>query len=326
MPSTQWSTARIPVDRNSHSGVCTVRAGSRITARGITSSWRSISLTLIRALVTPAMALNSPPAIVVGTLIWRTLGAFIGGATPLWTRILSISSTVRTLLARQSCTALAPSVIEPPPTVTIRSAPASRAISAASITACRGVCGGMWSNRPANRLPSARRTLAISSVVRFSVPLTMRKTRSASRRRASSATVSAAGLPNTTVSMAPNATRPDCSMSFSFDRLARDAPRRQHKILKAPGRAASCSFSQLVASPIWRPQKLDTGLFFCSRTVHTTKSPSETYLVPAELDRLGRDVDPIEAGGVFAQDLALDLKGQIDVILLFQIVRQLERH
>jgi hypothetical protein len=39
----------------------------------------------------------------------------------------------------------------------------------------------------------ARRTLAISSVVRFSVPLTIRKTRSASRRRASSATVSAVG-------------------------------------------------------------------------------------------------------------------------------------
>jgi len=33
----------------------------------------------------------------------------------------------------------------------------------------------------------ARRTFVISSVVRFSVPLTMRKTRSASRRRASSA-------------------------------------------------------------------------------------------------------------------------------------------
>src|SRR6476620_5021176 len=78
----------MPVDRNSHSGVCTVMAGSRIAARGITSSWRSISLILVRALVTPAMALNSPPAIVVGTLIWRTAGAFIGGVTPLWVRIL----------------------------------------------------------------------------------------------------------------------------------------------------------------------------------------------------------------------------------------------
>src|SRR6266446_7539287 len=94
---------------------------------------------------------------------------------PLTGRRPSIASALRTSLARHSCTALAPSVVEPPPTVTIRSAPASRAISAASITACRGVCGGMWSNRPANRLLSARRTLAISSVVRFSVPLTIRK-------------------------------------------------------------------------------------------------------------------------------------------------------
>jgi hypothetical protein len=71
-----------------------------------------------------------------------------------------------------------------------------------------------------------RRTLAISSVVRFSVSLTIRKTRSASRRRASSATVPAAVLPNTTVSIAPKGTRPDCSISFYSDRLARDAPRR----------------------------------------------------------------------------------------------------
>ncbi|SRR6266851_6502131 len=34
-----------------------------------------------------------------------------------------------------------PAMIEPPPTVTMRSAPVSRAVSAASITACRGVCG-----------------------------------------------------------------------------------------------------------------------------------------------------------------------------------------
>ncbi len=73
----------MPVDSHSHSGVCRVTAGSRITARGITRSWRSISLTLVRWLVTPASALNSPPAIVVGTLIWRTEGAAISGTTPL---------------------------------------------------------------------------------------------------------------------------------------------------------------------------------------------------------------------------------------------------
>ena len=98
-------------------------AGSRMVARGITRGWRSISLTLVRSLVTPAMEVNSPPAIVVGTLIWRTVGAFIGGETPPAARILSMPSTVVTSLARQSCTALAPSVIEPPPTVTMRSAP-----------------------------------------------------------------------------------------------------------------------------------------------------------------------------------------------------------
>src|SRR6266478_8094331 len=43
--------------------------------------------------------------------------------------------------------------------------------------------------------------------------------------------------------------------------------------------------------------------------------------VPAELGGLRCDVDPVEAGDVFAQDLALDLEGQIDVVFLFQILR-----
>src|SRR5437867_1844333 len=116
-------------------------------------------------------------------------------------------------LARHSCTALAPSVTDPPPIVTIRSACASRAIVAASITAWRGVCGGIWSKTPATRLPSARRTLATASVLRLSVPLVIRNTRSAPRRRTSSATASAAGRPNVTDSIAPNATRPDCGMA-----------------------------------------------------------------------------------------------------------------
>jgi hypothetical protein len=33
--STAWSTARMPVDSHSHSGVATVTAGSRITEVGI---------------------------------------------------------------------------------------------------------------------------------------------------------------------------------------------------------------------------------------------------------------------------------------------------
>ncbi len=66
-----------------------------------------------------------------------------------------------------ACTALAPSVIEPPPTVTIRSAPASRVISAASITACRGVCGGMWSNRPAMRIDELGVPVLFTEAARF---------------------------------------------------------------------------------------------------------------------------------------------------------------
>src|SRR5439155_1395382 len=138
--------------------------------------------------------------------------------------------------ARHSCTALAPSVTEPPPTVAIRSAPASRAISAASMTAWRGVCGGIRSNTPAQRLPSARRTLAISSVARFSVPLVIRKTRSAAQRRTSSATASAAGRPNVTASMLPNAIRPACSM------------------VRPPG-CRVASYHQTAARPLMTPEE-----------------------------------------------------------------------
>ncbi len=84
-----------------------------MVARGITSGCRSISFCRLASLVTPAIEENSPPAMVVGTLIWRTVGGCIAGETPPWVRIVSMPSDVVTLLARQSCTALAPSVIEP---------------------------------------------------------------------------------------------------------------------------------------------------------------------------------------------------------------------
>ncbi len=71
--------------------MCTVIAGSRIAARGIVNPCRSSSFTRVAALVTPAAPLNSPPAIVVGTLIWRTPGGASGGATPFTTRMLSIA-------------------------------------------------------------------------------------------------------------------------------------------------------------------------------------------------------------------------------------------
>ena len=59
----------MPVDSHSHSGVCSVTAGSRITADGTIEGWRNNSFTRVRSSVTPAMALNSPPESVVGTLI-----------------------------------------------------------------------------------------------------------------------------------------------------------------------------------------------------------------------------------------------------------------
>ena len=169
------------------------------------------------------MAENSPADSVVGTVICRIVGALHGGGLPSTGRSVSIASGVRMSLARQSCTALAPSVIDPPPTVTMRSAPSPRACSAAAMTALRGVCGGMRSNVPTQRLPSARRTFSISSVCWFSVPLTIRSTRCASC--ASSATAWAAGMPNSTCSIWLNTTRPDCSMWMS-SRLTQERVQR----------------------------------------------------------------------------------------------------
>src|SRR3954471_12589051 len=201
----------MPVESHSHSGVCAPSQGSRITARGINSGWRRASLTLVFSLVTPAVAENSPPAIVVGTLIWRTVGSLSCGGAPRPDLIRSMSSGLRTSLARQSWTALAPSVIEPPPMVTMRSAPAVRAWSAAATTAARGVCGGIASKVPTQRGPSAWRIFSISSVSRFSVPLTMRNARCAPSRSNCSTIAPDAGRPNTTSSIAPNTTRPLCT-------------------------------------------------------------------------------------------------------------------
>src|SRR5262249_23666793 len=140
------------------------------------------SLTRCRSSVTPAMALNSPADNVVGTVTCGTEGGLHGGGPttpsgPFTGRYWSSVSVLRMSFAKQSCTAFAPSVTEPPPIVTIRSAPASRAIAAASITGRGGVCGSIRSNRPAKWLPSARRTFATSSVVRLRVPLAITNTR-----------------------------------------------------------------------------------------------------------------------------------------------------
>ena len=70
---------------------------------------------------------------------------------------------------------------------------------------------------------------------------------------------------------------------------------------------------------------ISTGRGWLHR-VDSDGSPCEAYPVLAELGRLCRDVDPVQAGGIFAQDLPLDIEGQIHVVLLFQVLRQLERH
>ena len=61
------------------------------------------------------------------------------------------------------------------------------------------------------RGPSPRRMFSISSVWRFSVPLTIRKARFAPSRFNCSTIASDAGRPNTTSSIAPNTTRPLCT-------------------------------------------------------------------------------------------------------------------
>ena len=50
--------------------------------------------------------------------------------------------------------------------------------------------------------------------------------------------------------------------------------------------------------------------------VAVLRSPSGADPVPAQLGRLRRDLDPVEASGISPQDLTLDLECQIDVVLL----------
>ena len=158
-------------------------------------------------------------------------------------------SMVEISLARQSCTALAPSVIEPPPTVTMRSALASRAWLAAAITAARGVCAGIASKMPAQRAPIAWRIFAISPVSRCSVPLTIRKARCAPSRSSCSTMASAAWRPNTTSSMAPNTTRPLCTPvlpgTFCCSRQSSEGSSGRHA--RRSGAAGSALSPQLSA-------------------------------------------------------------------------------
>ena len=76
MSSTAWSTARMPVDRNSHSGVCIVARGSSSTLCGIISGSAKLSFTLRAVSVQPADAVYSPADNVVGIATVRTASAW----------------------------------------------------------------------------------------------------------------------------------------------------------------------------------------------------------------------------------------------------------
>jgi hypothetical protein len=81
MSSTAWSTARMPVDRNSHSGVWSVARGSSTTLVGIISGWPKLSFTCRTVSVQPADAVYSPADRVVGTVTVRTAGGRVCGRT-----------------------------------------------------------------------------------------------------------------------------------------------------------------------------------------------------------------------------------------------------
>jgi hypothetical protein len=55
-------------------------------------------------------------------------------------------------------------------------------------------------------------------------------------------------------------------------------------------------------------------------------SQFDAYPILAEFCLLRRDVNPIQTRGIFAENLALDLQGQIDAVLFFDVVGQLKRH
>ena len=131
--------------------------------------------------VTPEIALNSPPDRVVGIVICGIDGPIsVPPSTLLPLRSSSILRTSVILFEIQSAIALAASVKDPPPNVTIRSAFFSIARFVAATTSFRGVCGDISKNSPTHLFPRLLRILSISSVLRFKVPLANRKTRLAS--------------------------------------------------------------------------------------------------------------------------------------------------
>ena len=157
--------------------------------------WRSISLTLVASLVTPAIAVNSPPAIVVGTLIWRTVGGVHRRRDAARRRgSCRCHPTVADVIGEAKLHRLGAvgdrAAADGDDQVGLggarlfgsrRSRPRA-ACAAASRRRCRR-----------SALPSALRIFSISSVSRSSVPLTIRKARLAPSRSICSTTASRGG-------------------------------------------------------------------------------------------------------------------------------------
>ena len=131
------------------------------------------------------------------------------------TRILSMPSAVRISLARQSCTALAPSVIEPPPIVTMRSALAARACSAAGDDRRARRVRRHRVEGAAHRV--AERAADFFDLVGLAVERTADHQEGALGAEPVHLLDDRLGCrsPNTTSSMSPNTTRPLCIASSS---------------------------------------------------------------------------------------------------------------
>ena len=160
------------------------------------------------------MAVNSPPEIVVGTLIWRTVGGFIGGADA-------------ARVTADAVDALGGADIVGEAELHRLGAVGDRAAADRDDEVGLGrarLLGGSDHGLRAACAPASRRTCRRSAVParrgfsrsrrssRFSVPLTIRMRASAPSRSICSTIASAAGRPKTTSSMAPNTTRPLCTL------------------------------------------------------------------------------------------------------------------
>ena len=195
-PSTAWSTARMPVESMSSSGVSRVASGSRITAFGTDSGCWKPSLTLRAGSVIPACGENSAADSVVGIAIMRSRCGSSSQALDSGMRLAASLSRSADSKLRHSAISITfvASITEPPPTATIRSASAARIAFAPAITASRGLCAAMSWNLPANRSPSS----AITPATRFPLVkdrVVVTKTRRARERSSSLASASRYGTP-----------------------------------------------------------------------------------------------------------------------------------